>query len=49
MDPDQAFYLNANPDLDLGSKTNADPGPGQIVKEQNLNFYMKNIHTYIRS
>jgi hypothetical protein len=43
--PDPAFDLNA--DLDPGSQTNADqdrdPDPGQTLKSQKVNFYMKNI------
>jgi len=34
VDPYPAFYLNA--DQDPGSKTNADPVPGQTLPSQNL-------------
>jgi hypothetical protein len=45
MDPDPAFYLNADPDP--GSQTNADQDPDpdsdQLLKSQKVNLYMKNI------
>jgi hypothetical protein len=35
-DPDTAFYLDADPDLDPdpGSQTNADTDPGRTLKSQ---------------
>ncbi len=40
-DPDPAFfYLSADPDLDAGSQTNADPDPGQTFKLQKLKFLL---------
>ncbi len=37
-DPVPAFYLNANPDLDPGSQTNADPDPGHTLESQKVEF-----------
>jgi hypothetical protein len=34
LDPDPAFYLNANPNPDQRSQTNADPDPGQSQKAE---------------
>ncbi len=43
-DPDQAFYLNADPDPEPRSQTNADPCRScQTLKSLEVNFYMKNI------
>jgi hypothetical protein len=36
VDLDPAFYLNADPDPDLGSHTNADPDPSQTLKSQKV-------------
>jgi hypothetical protein len=44
VDPDPAFYLNAEPDPDPGSKPmriNADPDPGQTLPHKILGFYLK--------
>ncbi len=34
MNPDQAFYLNADPDPDPGSQTNADPDPRSLPSQE---------------
>ncbi len=50
LDPDTAFYLNADPELDLdlyGAEpipVHTDPDPGQTLVTQKFNFYMKNIY-----
>jgi hypothetical protein len=42
-DPYPAFYLNANPDQDPRSLTNADPDPCRTENSQKIAFFMKNI------
>jgi hypothetical protein len=37
------FYLNADPDLDPGSQSNANPDPGHTFKSQNVAF----LHEYM--
>jgi hypothetical protein len=47
LDPDPAFYLNADPDPDTGSQTNVEPceypDPDHGHHLHKVNFYMKNI------
>jgi hypothetical protein len=38
VDPDPAFYLNADPDPDPESQTHVDPYPGQTLKSQKVEF-----------
>ncbi len=40
---DTAFYLNANPDPDPGSQTNADLDLGHTLKFQKVEFLHENI------
>jgi hypothetical protein len=35
---ESSFYLNADPDPDPGSKTNADPDPGRTSWHKKLNL-----------
>ncbi len=38
-----AFYLSADPDLDPGSQSNADPGPGHTLLSQKVEFLHENM------